>query len=416
MEVIKVENLYKQYRLGVVSTGSVAHDLNRWWHSVLGKEDPYEKITGLNNRDQAVDGDYVWALQDINFSIKQGEVLGIIGKNGAGKSTLLKILSKVTSPTKGSVKVKGRIASLLEVGTGFHPELTGRENIFLNGAILGMTKSEIRAKFDEIVAFSGVEKYIDTPVKRYSSGMYVRLAFAVAAHLEPEILIVDEVLAVGDAEFQKSCLGKMRDVSGEGRTVLFVSHNLAAVQSLCSRVIHIKNGGILNVGETESIIQEYLLDNKTYSIQQTFDGEITDKEGVITLITGAIYNSSKNDILYVGDDVVFEFHFNIHINSKSLNLSLNVYNPNGINVFNSMSDSFRSQKGKIVCKCMLPGPFLNSSEYNITLVVAENRNKPLIVAKELLSFKIEDKRNEESYFGRIGGVVRPNLDWEILKK
>lgn len=242
MEVINVENLYKQYRLGQVSTGSMAHDLNRWWHSVRGKEDPYEKITGVNNREDSVSNDYVWALQNINFSVKQGEVLGIIGRNGAGKSTLLKILSKVTSPTKGNIKVKGRIASLLEVGTGFHPELTGRENIFLNGAILGMTKSEIRSKFDEIVAFSGVEKYIDTPVKRYSSGMYVRLAFAVAAHLEPEILIVDEVLAVGDAEFQKKCLGKMKDVSGEGRTVLFVSHNMQAVDSLCNRVILMSNG------------------------------------------------------------------------------------------------------------------------------------------------------------------------------
>ena len=234
--VIEVENLFKQYRLGQVSTGSIAHDLNRWWHTVRGKEDPYEKITGVNNREENGSNDYVWALQDINFSVKQGEVLGIIGRNGAGKSTLLKILSKVTSPTKG------RIASLLEVGTGFHPELTGRENIFLNGAILGMTKSEIRSKFDEIVAFSGVEKYIDTPVKRYSSGMYVRLAFAVAAHLEPEILIVDEVLAVGDAEFQKKCLGKMKDVSGEGRTVLFVSHNMQAIDSLCNRVILMSNG------------------------------------------------------------------------------------------------------------------------------------------------------------------------------
>jgi lipopolysaccharide transport system ATP-binding protein len=242
MEVINVENLYKQYRLGQVSTGSIAHDLNRWWHKMQGKEDPYEKITGVNNREVSGSKDYVWALQDINFTVKQGEVLGIIGRNGAGKSTLLKILSKVTSPTKGNIKVKGRIASLLEVGTGFHPELTGRENIFLNGAILGMTKSEIRSKFDEIVTFSGVEKYIDTPVKRYSSGMYVRLAFAVAAHLEPEILIVDEVLAVGDAEFQKKCLGKMKDVSGEGRTVLFVSHNMQAVDSLCNRIVLMSNG------------------------------------------------------------------------------------------------------------------------------------------------------------------------------
>jgi lipopolysaccharide transport system ATP-binding protein len=258
MDVIKVENLYKQYRLGQVSTGSIAHDLNRWWHIVRGKDDPYEKITGLNNRDEEDSNEYVWALQDINFSVKQGEVLGIIGRNGAGKSTLLKILSKVTSPTKGSIKVKGRIATLLEVGTGFHPELTGRENIFLNGAILGMTKTEIRSKFDEIVAFSGVEKYIDTPVKRYSSGMYVRLAFAVAAHLEPEILIVDEVLAVGDAEFQKKCLGKMKDVSSEGRTVLFVSHNMQAIDTLCDRVILMGNGKKSTEKSKSETIKSYL--------------------------------------------------------------------------------------------------------------------------------------------------------------
>jgi lipopolysaccharide transport system ATP-binding protein len=275
--VIEVENLFKQYRLGQVSTGSIAHDLNRWWHTARGKEDPYQKITGVNNREENGSNDYVWALQDINFSVKQGEVLGIIGRNGAGKSTLLKILSKVTSPTKGNIKVKGRIASLLEVGTGFHPELTGRENIFLNGAILGMTKSEIRSKFDEIVAFSGVEKYIDTPVKRYSSGMYVRLAFAVAAHLEPEILIVDEVLAVGDAEFQKKCLGKMKDVSGEGRTVLFVSHNMQAIDSLCNRVILMSNGkkqDDLSKNETIKYYLENSIKNtKSNSLQGTREND-----------------------------------------------------------------------------------------------------------------------------------------------
>jgi lipopolysaccharide transport system ATP-binding protein len=228
--VIKVENLGKQYHLGKVGTGTIANDLKRWWHIARGKEDPYLKIGDVNDRTQkSSNNDVVWAIKDINFEVKQGEVLGIIGKNGAGKSTLLKILSRVTAPTTGDIKVKGRIASLLEVGTGFHPELSGRENIFLNGAILGMTKAEIKTKFDEIVEFSGVERYIDTPVKRYSSGMYVRLAFAVAAHLDSEILILDEVLAVGDAEFQKKCLGKMQDVSrNEGRTVLFVSHNMQA--------------------------------------------------------------------------------------------------------------------------------------------------------------------------------------------
>jgi lipopolysaccharide transport system ATP-binding protein len=242
---IRVEELYKQYKLGMVNTGTISHDLNRWWYKIRGKEDPYQKVTGVNDRTQKKSSDYVWALNNINFEVKSGEVLGIIGKNGAGKSTLLKILSKVTGPTKGNIKVNGRIASLLEVGTGFHPELSGRENIFLNGAILGMSKAEIKRKFDEIVDFSGVDKYIDTPVKRYSSGMYVRLAFAVAAHLESEILIVDEVLAVGDSEFQKKCLGKMKDVStGEGRTVLFVSHNMAALENICTHALVLKNGAV----------------------------------------------------------------------------------------------------------------------------------------------------------------------------
>lgn len=256
--VIKVENLSKQYRLGQIGTGSLAHDINRFWHQLMGKQDPYLKIGETNDRVVKGDTDYVWALKDINFEVRQGEVLGIIGRNGAGKSTLLKILSRTTSPSTGSVKIKGRVASLLEVGTGFHPELTGRENIFLNGAILGMTKKEITRKFDEIVDFAGVERYIDTPVKRYSSGMYVRLAFGVAAHLEPEILIVDEVLAVGDAEFQKKALGKMKDVSNkEGRTVLFVSHNMAAISQLCDRGILLTNGEIEYADEIENVLKFY---------------------------------------------------------------------------------------------------------------------------------------------------------------
>jgi len=244
--ILKVENLSKQYRLGLVGTGTLSHDFNRWWHRIRGKEDPYLKIGETNDRSTKGESEYVWALRDINFEVRRGEVLGIIGKNGAGKSTLLKILSRVASPTTGSIKTKGRIASLLEVGTGFHGEMTGRENIYLNGAILGMTKKEITSKIDEIIEFSGCERYIDTPVKRYSSGMTVRLAFAVAAFLEPDILIVDEVLAVGDAEFQKKAIGKMQDISsGEGRTVLFVSHNMAAISELCNRAIIIENGEIL---------------------------------------------------------------------------------------------------------------------------------------------------------------------------
>jgi lipopolysaccharide transport system ATP-binding protein len=266
--VIKVENLSKQYRLGVVGTGSFAHDLNRTWHMLRGKKDPYLMIGDENDRTLKGNSDYVLALNNINFDVAQGEILGIIGRNGSGKSTLLKILSRTTSPTIGSVKIKGRVASLLEVGTGFHPELSGRENIFLNGAILGMTKWEIKTKLDEIIDFSGVERYIDTPVKRYSSGMYVRLAFSVAAHLEPELLIVDEVLAVGDIEFQKKALGKMKEVSlGDGRTVLFVSHNMTAIENLCSSAIYLEKGEILFSGDVHKCLDEYHKSNKiNYSV------------------------------------------------------------------------------------------------------------------------------------------------------
>jgi lipopolysaccharide transport system ATP-binding protein len=256
--VIKVENLSKQYRLGLVNSGTMRDDFSKWWSSIIGKENPLLKVGEVNDRSTVGESQYVWALKDINFEVKKGEILGIIGRNGAGKSTLLKLLSKVTAPSTGSIKSKGKIASLLEVGTGFHPELTGKENIYLNGAILGMRKSEITSKINEIVKFAGIERYVDTPVKRYSSGMYVRLAFAVAAHLEPDILIIDEVLAVGDVEFQKKCIGKMKDVSGQGRTVLFVSHNMASVKNLCTRGILMENGGISKTGEINDIVNSYL--------------------------------------------------------------------------------------------------------------------------------------------------------------
>jgi len=257
--VIEFNHIGKQYILGTIGTGTLSQDLNRWWARVRGREDPYLKIGETNDRTQRGESRFVWALRDISFSVEQGDVVGIVGKNGAGKSTLLKILSRVTSPTTGDIRIRGRIASLLEVGTGFHPEMTGRENIFMNGSIMGMTKAEIRSKLDEIVEFAGVAKYIDTPVKRYSSGMMVRLGFAIAAHLEPEILVVDEVLAVGDAEFQKKAIGKMQDVSkGEGRTVLFVSHNMAAVRSLCTRGVLLKNGTVDYIGTIPDTLNRYL--------------------------------------------------------------------------------------------------------------------------------------------------------------
>jgi lipopolysaccharide transport system ATP-binding protein len=272
---IKVENLSKIYRLGEIGTGTISRDLERWYKTkLLGKEDPFLKIGESNDRSKKGASDIVYSLKDINFEIQQGDAVGIIGRNGAGKSTLLKILSRVTTPTTGKINIKGRVASLLEVGTGFHPELTGRENIYLNGAILGMRKKEIDRKLEEIIDFSGVERYIDTPVKRYSSGMYVRLAFAVAAHLESEILIVDEVLAVGDAEFQKKCLGKMGEVSkGEGRTVLFVSHNMAAVQSLCGKGILLENGLIHSIDMVDKLLKYYQTNNlnKVFQVHVTYN-------------------------------------------------------------------------------------------------------------------------------------------------
>lgn len=305
--VIKVENLSKQYRLGKVGTGTVSDDLNRWWYSIRGKEDPYLKIGDVNDRTQKSNSDYVWALQDINFEVNQGDVLGIIGRNGAGKSTLLKLLSKTTSATTGLIKVSGRIASLLEVGTGFHPELSGRENIFLNGAILGMRKWEIQKKFDEIVDFSGVERYIDTPVKRYSSGMYVRLAFAVAAHLEPEILIVDEVLAVGDYEFQKKCLGKMKDVSkNDGRTVLFVSHNMGAVKNLCTKGLLLENGKLKEHGGVDDVINQYF--KKGDAPDGYFVSEKLDKSETVAIKNIRLKNQKDipTESFYIGDDLVVE--------------------------------------------------------------------------------------------------------------
>ncbi len=291
---IKFENISKQYRLGLVSTRTLSHDLNRWWQiNILRHEDPYLKIGEVNDRAHKGASEYVWALKDINFEVEQGDVVGIIGKNGAGKSTLLKILSKVTTPTTGTIKAKGRIASLLEVGTGFHPEMTGRENIYMNGAIMGMARNDINRKFDEIVDFAGVERYIDTPVKRYSSGMTVRLGFAVAAFLEPEILVVDEVLAVGDAEFQKKAIGKMQDVSrGDGRTVLFVSHNMPSIKALCSKGILLQNGNIEFNGNIEDAVDSYLK-TRIYQNQQIINS-IKTYSNIIQIQTVTINNGTSN--------------------------------------------------------------------------------------------------------------------------
>ncbi|MBX9782844.1 MAG: ABC transporter ATP-binding protein [Chitinophagaceae bacterium] len=329
--IIKVEDLSKQYRLGQVSTGTISHDINRWWHKVRSKEDPYLKIGETNDRTSTGNSEYVWALKDINFEVQQGEVLGIIGRNGAGKSTLLKILSRTTAPTTGSIKIKGRVASLLEVGTGFHPELSGRENIFLNGAILGMTKKEIARNFDEIVAFAGVERYIDTPVKRYSSGMYVRLAFAVAAHLEPDILIVDEVLAVGDAEFQKKCIGKMKDVSDkDGRTVLFVSHNMGAVKSLCTRAVSLKHGSIDFAGTVADTISAYMQSNNDLSLHTNLE-ELTDRAGNQKVVFSTLHLENENnqqvDKILTGSNVKLVFRLKVNDPSvRQIDLGFSFHN------------------------------------------------------------------------------------------
>ena len=292
---IEFQNVGKQYRLGLVGTGTLQHDLNRWFQtSILGREDPYLKIGEVNDRSTKGNSDYVWALKDISFKVEQGDVVGIIGKNGAGKSTLLKLLSHITAPSTGDIWYRGRIASLLEVGTGFHPEMTARQNIYMNGNIMGMTRHEIDRKLDEIVDFAGIARYIDTPVKRFSSGMTVRLGFAVAAFLEPEILVVDEVLAVGDAEFQKKAIGKMKEVSSEGgRTVLFVSHNMNSVRNLCSRGIVLENGCICYDGEVKDAVKFYLRGNKQVSDLQTIKDGITEKVPYIK-IYNIFFNGSQN--------------------------------------------------------------------------------------------------------------------------
>lgn len=329
--ILKVENISKQYRLGQVGTGTISHDLNRWWYKIRGRENPYLKIGEENNRSVKGTSDYVWALQDINFEVERGEVIGIIGKNGAGKSTLLKILSRVTAPTTGSIKTRGRIASLLEVGTGFHSEMTGRENIFLNGAILGMTKKEIASKIDEIITFSGCERYIDTPVKRYSSGMTVRLAFAVAAFLEPEILVVDEVLAVGDAEFQKKAIGKMQDISrGQGRTVVFVSHNMAAVKSLCTKGVVMENGRVVFVGEIAESVDYYTnicsTDMMIAPIHIDFLKKIKHLEATFFVDNKQIKSGGS---IFVGQKITFKINIFLNEVIENLSIALDILDKNG---------------------------------------------------------------------------------------
>lgn len=412
--VIRVNNISKQYRLGQVGTGTLSHDINRWWHVVRGKEDPYVKIGEHNDRTQKGDTDYVWALRDINFEVNHGEVLGIVGRNGAGKSTLLKILSRTTAPTTGNIKIKGRVASLLEVGTGFHPELSGRENIFLNGAILGMTKNEIIRKFDEIVDFAGVERYIDTPVKRYSSGMYVRLAFAVAAHLEPEILIVDEVLAVGDAEFQKKCLGKMKDVSEkQGRTVLFVSHNMGAVAQLCTKGLVMQNGRLAFDGSVHDAVKYYM----QQSIVNGFHYINSDNRKTDLIKEVKIIRNNKKDGEGFSFDEVVTVQINVTHTSKAsgTHLGMAVLDKWHQKIFTDTIKLEQQQleKGESSYMVTLPARTLLSGVYYIDVALFVPRLSNFDYVSDACTFEIEDVHSELSiYSGADIGNVMVKCKWQ----
>jgi lipopolysaccharide transport system ATP-binding protein len=420
--IIKVENVSKQYRLGKIGTGTFAKDVNRWWHTMLGKEDPYLKIGENSRKNNRSENEYIWALKDVSFDVKQGQVLGIIGRNGAGKSTLLKILSRTTIPTTGSIKIKGRIASLLEVGTGFHPELTGRENIFLNGAILGMSKREITSKFDEIVDFSGVEKYIDTPVKRYSSGMYVRLAFAVAAHLEPEILIIDEVLAVGDAEFQKKCLGKMKDVTGDGKTVLFVSHNMTAMNSLCDTVMYLKDGLVEKVGEPSETINYYLSKGSEVSTFRKWDNGSAPGDENVKLVGARLINSDHASVSVANFYDVVGIEFSYHVLSPGFCPipNIHIFNEKGDYVFTSSETERDYFEGIGVFKTImwLPPHLLNEGRYiaglAATTIIPQRVH---FFEREALVFDVIEDMNlrPTAYRGTVPGIVRPKLEWTTTR-
>jgi lipopolysaccharide transport system ATP-binding protein len=420
-EVIKVENLSKQYRLGTVGTGTLVHDVNRWWHKMRGKEDPYLMISETNDRSKKGISDYVWSLKGVNFSIEHGDIVGIIGRNGAGKSTLLKILSRTTSPTTGSVKIKGRVTSLLEVGTGFHPELTGRENIFLNGAILGMTKKEIKRRFDEIVDFSGVERYIDTPVKRYSSGMYVRLAFAVAAHLESEILIVDEVLAVGDVEFQNKCLSKMGDVSkGEGRTVLFVSHNLSAIRSLCKKAILLGDGKIIKNDETDTVVNSYIrLDfKKQNSGLIEFDEPVTNGIMIKKIWLSDSSGSECQQSFDIDSPFKVNFLFYLQKRISRLHLAFCINNSIGEPVYfidrRDYSKEFIGlDEGVYSSSIDIQLPLLIPGQYYFDICVLDYDNQVSDIKENILSFDIVDTKAARQE-KRAGFIYFPTT-WTIDK-
>ena len=416
---IEFDHVSKQYRLGLVSTKTLSHDIRRFWiTNILHHEDPYLKIGETNDRSTKGSSEYVWALKDINFKVEQGDVVGIIGKNGAGKSTLLKLLSRVTGPTTGTIRAHGRIGSLLEVGTGFHGEMTGRENIFMNGAILGMTRHEIQAKLDEIIDFSGCERYIDTPVKRYSSGMTVRLGFAVAAFLEPEILVVDEVLAVGDAEFQKKAIGKMKDVSqGQGRTVLFVSHNMTSVKSLCKTGILLENGMLKEMGHVDQIVSHYLrggseIDNyKHWDIPQY-------KNGGFELLEIGIRPKGGNftDVMRVTDELELVVRYRLTKPKERFWLTFHMKNEQGEKIFSFSAGSEQLPQKKAIGEyeqiCCVPADFLNWGNYAIDFYAIEQtaRVDCLVYESDLISFTLANRAIEiGGWQGKEPGDVTPTF-------
>lgn len=420
--VIQVDNLSKYYRLGVIGGKRLVDDVSRKWAKFRGKPDPISKIgvhpSVKRNGYQPNDANEIWAFRDVSFDVHQGEVLGIIGRNGAGKSTLLKVLSRVTAPTRGEVRVKGRIASLLEVGTGFHPELTGRENVFLNGAILGMTKTEIRSKFDEIVEFAEVAKFIDTPVKRYSSGMYVRLAFAVAAHLEPEILIVDEVLAVGDAEFQRKCLGKMGDVASQGRTVLFVSHNMAAIQTLCHRAILLREGRLTGQGDPAEMITEYLQAFTAKNQVSEWDSPDTAPgDDIIKIKSIRIVPEEDlaDGIISMQNPINIETEFWCVSPNRTARITYHLLNEQGIIVLTTGSDSTKYETGIYKSSFQIPGGLLNSGIYHLKLMIVEKGARATYTNNGIASFNVVDVASRSGgYMGKEPGVVQPTLSWQTV--
>jgi lipopolysaccharide transport system ATP-binding protein len=409
--VIEIENLSKVYDLGLVGTGTLSKDLNRAWAKLKGLPDPYSIITETNDRTKESKSNSVFALRDINFNVQQGEVLGIVGSNGAGKSTLLKILSQITSPSTGSIKMVGRVASLLEVGTGMHPEMTARQNIFLNGSIMGMHRHEIKSKLDEIISFAGIEKYIDTPVKRFSSGMSVRLGFAVAAFLEPEILIVDEVLAVGDAEFQRKAIGKMQDISkGHGRTVLFVSHNMSAVKSLCTKAIILKNGELTFSGNATKCVEDYLVSNQKIKQAVKFDDKINEKNVRLIKIKISPKEGQKLITVETGFNIEVEFE-NYNIN-KTIACGINVSNQELVQLFElpCFLTEKNSKKGTFYINANIPPFLLNAGIYNISFVLAESQKYILMNKQNILAVEIEDTSfNKGSNLNKPLGILRPKI-------